>query len=336
MTEQGPYAKSNYNNSLLSKSDVYGWCHTDRVGKDATKIECINGKAKRIDYFGDPEFAETTEWFMAQFGLPKPEMKDVYRGNSQDLLFLDDYELVIRPGVLDVVDLINPFVLQPLFWLPHETMEHVIALYGGVQLLSEMNLPQQHIGRLVDELTANLYKTHQNALDIQTIENIGIINGMPIVIDLENTFFGTTDPTLREEKRDLYSMYIEHGLPPHEAIAYTMDVLYAQHSEFSQWMLAYQAHQPLRAQLWDAIHHENDRTGQLSLFYDRCASLMHCPEMVRVNQEERFLNKGVTSVLSSHFTDVSMALYSPWTGDIEDNRSKPTARIPAGPKCLAV
>jgi hypothetical protein len=328
MTDRSLTAKPISVKTAFPQAADYGWCHTDRLGKDAKQIALVDGEPWRIDYFFDDQFDVTTQIFMKQFDLPMPEPDIVYRGNSQDLLFMDDYGLVIRTGLLDVVDLINPHVLQPLFWLPHDSVDHVIALYGGVQLLDQMQIPQAQKAKISQELSHNLEQTGQKSLDIQTIENIGIVNGMPIVIDLENTFFGTEDPKLREEKREIYTMYIDYGLAPHQAIAYTMDLLYAQHPALRQWMLAYQAHEPLRAQLWDAISNEadNKRIEKLAEVYGRCKQLVSEPEQVSVVHEQKMVTNGQVAAVSCHFTNISMALYHPWTGNIADNAIKPLPR----------
>ena len=106
-----------------------GWCETDRAGKNAHHIRQDSaGNDIRDDFFLDPAFRPYTESFFGQFGLPMPTSDKIYRGNSQDLLFLSGLGLVVRTGPIDVIDMIHPGILQPLYWMPFDNTDHVIAL----------------------------------------------------------------------------------------------------------------------------------------------------------------------------------------------------------------
>jgi len=340
--------KKNVQSAFVQSAD-YGWCETDRPGKNAHEIgrtyenDTTNGETVRPDYLLEPEMRDFTKYFFDIFKLPLPQAESIYRGRSQDLLFISNHGLVVKTGDIDVVDLIHPAMIQPLFWLPHEETDHVIALYPGVQLLKQMGF-NSHANEAYTKKTKKfLDETHQKSLDIDTIENLGLINDTPIIIDTEQLFFGTDSEMSpanesvihqrRDRKKQAYATYIEAGYAPHQAIRQTMVELYNDHPQFKEWIRAYDFHHPLRAQIHDAINAGNSelKSQKLSMLYKRCNRLVQQPEKIQDHRwhVSRLTKKGAPVWTKEDCAITELALYSPWTGNLKDNALKTTVTIPA-------
>ncbi len=314
-----------FETSAFPKKQDYGWCYTDREGKDATKIRTQDCEPVRPDFFLAEQERDFTTHFFELFGLPLPDNNDIYRGNSQDLLFLDDYGLVVRTGPLDVVDLINPGVLQPLYWMPHGEKGHVIAIYPGVQLLDHF-LDNVSRNLVIYNLADFLYETGQNSMDIHTKGNIGLVHDVPVVIDLENQMFGTRIE-LKQRKQDTYRVYRDAGLKPADAIRQTMVELYGDNSCFDKWIKTFDFFQPIRDQLYNALNMRSAdmRRNRLALFYDRCKKLTQRPEKVLTKNWSQTIRNRQKIWQVSEPKESKIALYRPWTGSPKDNQSKTLA-----------
>jgi hypothetical protein len=236
---------------------------------------------------------------------------------------LNECGLVIRTGPLDVIDLIHPGILQPLYWMPDEGTGHVIALYPGVQLLEYDKLGQAIDQSKAWDLFHFLDDTDQNSLDIHSKGNVGLINGMPVIIDLENQMFGTRGQ-LKEQKRQSYNMYIDAGYSPSKAIRQTMVEFYSEHPEFNKWMEAYDVHQLLRNQLYSALTMPSTETrrNRLALFYQRCRNVTQKTEKVIEQTWSTIIRDRQKFWVKNEPQEASLALYKAWTGERQDNETK--------------
>jgi len=287
----------------FAEASEYGWCYKDRNGKKPKWMRKRNmDGSERKDYLLNPDLRKYTEYFFDQFGLPMPNDDMIYRGNSQDLLFLDNLGLVIRTGPIDVIDMIHPGVLQPLYWMPFDNTDHVIAIYGGIQLSAHLYENEGGVITfnkdreiLVDWMKSTGQKTNDSNVD----QNFGYCNNELVVLDTEEWFFGSKTEALTDYKYDAYNVYREAGLTPYLAIRQVMIEMYGDIEGFSNLIKTYDFHQPLRAQLDNAIS-EPDlafRYEMLDDFYRNC-------------------RKAVDG------KDNEVALYRPWTGSLSDNRPK--------------
>lgn len=309
----------------------YQWCYTDRDGKNARVLPANKSTGDtRTDFFLECEERDYTRYFFESLNLPLPCKDNIYRGTSQDLLFLDNYGLVVRTGPLDVIDLAHPGILQPLFWMPDFETGHVIALYPGVQLLKQMNLADTDTKILKDRLATFLDLSGHKTFDINHIENIGIIDDKPIIIDSENLFFGLSCILTRGNKHTAYQNYIASKMRPDQALAMVIKEFYGKKPEYKTWEGVYNAHQPLRAQIHDALNQPTDaaRLEKLNQFYRRCQHLTEKPEsVIRHHWHVRGQNGQKIWVKEDPVLTEQAALYRPWTGNPADNITKSRRRF---------
>ena len=296
----------------FATSSDYGWCETDRRGKNPKKMRVRNmDGSTREDYFLNPKFRPYTENFFEHFSLPMPKDDMVYRGNSQDLLFLNDLGLVVRTGPIDVIDMIHPGVLQPLYWMPFDNTDHVIALYGGIQLSDHLHDRSLTKGFNAErhKLVEFMKRTGQSTIDSSVDQNFGYCDGTLVVLDTEEFFFGSKTRALTDYKYNAYRVYRDAELPRHLAIRQVMIEMYGGKPEFDKWIAAYDYHQSLRAQIHDALSEPDVgfRHEKLYDFYQMCRD-------------------------SAKGTNSDLALYAPWSGKPEDNQSKFTRGQPQSPK----
>ena len=285
-----------------------GPCRTDRTdtGKDGVTMKDIVAGRKRLDYFANGSSRQYTESFFDKFMLPMPK-ENIYRGNSQDLLFFDDLGFVVRTGPMNIIDMIHPCVLQPLYWMPLDSIDHVIAIYPGIHL-PEIIFNTQRSGDFETDrraLVEFMQATNQLTKDTVSPHNFGYTNEQLVILDTEDHACGTKWRANKEHKNQIYKSYEEEGASPHVAIRQVMVELYGDRPEFNEKIKAYDYHQPLRAQIDAALSEPvvGSRYVKLYDFYQTCRD-----SVAGLNPE--------------------VALYAPWTGKVEDNEPKVHAPAP--------
>jgi hypothetical protein len=294
--------RGNARTGFATSADI-GRCMTDRTdtGKDGVTMKVSVAGRPRLDYFDEGEMLQYTQSFFDKFRLPIPE-QDAYRGNSQDLLFFNGLGFVVRTGPMDIVDMIHPGVLQPLYWMPFDNTGHVIGMYPGIQLPGFIINNDQiaepfQTNRM--ELIDFMNRSNQLTRDTQSPHNFGYINNRLVVLDTEDQNCGTKWKVNKEHKKEIYNKHLADGLHPFEAIRQVMIDLYSDQPEFDRWISAYDYHQPLRAEI-DIALSEPDidlRHEMLRDFYQSCRD----------------------AVNGAH---PDVALDAPWTGQAKDNTTK--------------
>lgn len=259
-------------NSFVTAND-YGWCYTNNP--------CIN--AKELNDRDDFVFGRHNAAFVSifnEFNLPIPNEKQIYRGKDEDLFFLDRFGLVLRVGEIDVMDLINPAILQPL---AHVTVNGITgAIYPGIELL-------YHTSKNEDEfeyhccdnsfetsfVTSFLISSFQKPNDVIN-QNVGMIElansrSIPILLDANKIDNGCLDADMAKDKKDYIQL---SGNSRHETVRELMELIYGNVEHFNLFIQAYDYHELLRSQLQDALSHNDkyERKVRLNNFYKKCAN----------------------------------------------------------------
>lgn len=328
MSKYVAYREISASDSFDSVNDPYGWCRTDRRDKNPKKMRRKNEDGTdREDYFLRPDLRAYTSAFFETFGLPMPKAESIYRGNSQDLLFMDDMGLVIRTGPVDVIDLMHPCVTQPLYWMPFDNDRHVISIYAGIQLPSHVadkknKKDKSGFDKDRHKLVEYMKRSGQLTRDASVDENFGYVDGVLQVLDCEQFFFGSRSSEISAHKKSLFNMHRGAGMPVYQASAMVMQEIYGGHKEYHRYIAAFDYHIPLRSQLNDALTcvNEGDRHEKLTVFYNRCQKLVREPEQCVRHLRDHFNG-------AQYDQEGEIALYKPWTGDLKDNRVK---RMPNG------
>lgn len=191
----------------------YGWCYTDH--KDGREIR---DDFRGIDFFNDHPYAKRVERMLGQMGLPIPEEAQIFRGTHHDMLFLDSHGVVIRIGPLDVEDLMNPGILQPLGWLEDrrhkvqtdvltdQTAPLTVAIYPGIELYKNY-LDDNQRPKSAGDLEDFLFLTGAGLGDVKE-PNKGVIRlqdektggevAVEMLLDPDNTFNRSAPDTSSE------------------------------------------------------------------------------------------------------------------------------------------
>lgn len=175
----------------LQSSFDYGWCYTDHKNGKSIRTDF-----RKTDYMRDEKSADFIKRTLENYGLPYPNLDDeLYRGTRLDLLFLDSHGVTIRMGHLNISDLVNPTILQPLHWVTDATTGITVALYPGLEI--DRQVQRQRLTRNIIghnslahsmERFGNSNKDHneQNVGYLETENMRGDLKTTPIVIDVEN------------------------------------------------------------------------------------------------------------------------------------------------------
>ncbi|MBI1214571.1 MAG: hypothetical protein GC185_01980 [Alphaproteobacteria bacterium] len=273
----------------------YGWCKTDH--KDGKEIR---QDWRQTDYLNDEPYATRVRAMLEQLGLPAPEKEQIFRGTNHDLLFLNTHGVVVRIGPIDVEDLMNPAIVQPLGWLEdkenpvklgrysdgHE-VPCTVAIYPGIELLRHY-LDDESPGKpeLVGDLRNFLNATGQGAEDMSTA-NCGVIRvfdddgkeiAVKMLLDSDNSF-NASSPETREKRATRFqaqeSSKTKYGnstdpammgplvdVNKGEMLMNTLRDVFNAARNAKYFERAFEVHQPLRHMFWDAFKEVEPVTGQ--------------------------------------------------------------------------
>jgi hypothetical protein len=282
---------------------TYGGCKTDLPSKQTGEgyIKYI-----RRDYIHGDKHQLIAKKLFARLGLPLPSKEQIYRGQHEDLLFLDQYGLTMRIGEIDVADFINPAILQPLSWITIEGL--TCAIYPGIRH-QDFN-PSEHIdyeefcsdsSQYSSTVTSFLTSSFQKANDTINV-NVGLVRStlgnlkgdIPLLFDVNSDNNHTIDDDFKAIKDIINTINIEDRP---QGMIDIMAILYSDIDHFAAFMAAQHVHHPLRQELSNALAQDNTalRQEKMAHFFAHCEQLTRCPEG-------------------------DLALYSPWTGAKQNNK----------------
>ncbi len=318
----------------------YGWCKTDH--KDGRKV--LAG-FRDTDYFNDEPYASQTKAMLKQLELPMPKPEEIYRGAKHDLLFLDSHGVCLRIGPTDVEDLINPGILQPLGWIEtEETIKNIegkhipfsIVIYQGIEQYSqffEKNIRPDSSGNLENFLE----KSGQRTNDVVN-HNIGFIRviddesqeevAIPVLLDSDNECNSSRN-RLSTKRTKVINEEDSAGINKAELMLRTIKRTFNDVKGSDLWIKAFEVHQPLRNRFAIAFRDVNNLNDEpdkerLHEFWDMCASVVNKPKNIVMHRWTTYKNDNGVNVFKRDDIQVqNMALYKPWTKELEDIRVLP-------------
>lgn len=267
--------------------------------KSCTKEgKTIRGDFPRPDYILGA-FARASGILLNQFGLPYPNTSNIFRGTAHDMLF-QKQGLVTRIGPMNHTSILHPAILQPLIHANDNNIgeELTITISAGIRSgYRDLTMSTEDIEDFMED-------THQKTSDVAAC-NVGMTdNKITVILDLDDQYGGTLCNRIRSKKKKRLEHHMRDGTPWYIAARHTMEDVYGDHRDFGHYIQAYDYHQPLRAEIYDAVTapHPDDKRQKLSDFSGHCASLVKAKD-----------NNG-------------LALYRPWTGKPIDNGLKKRSR----------
>lgn len=296
-------ASNDNDSSPIVMQDDYQTCKT--CAKDG---KTIRGRFPRPDYLSG-DFARASGALLNQFGLPHPKKKllfhctGIFRGTQHDMLF-QRQGLISRIGPMNHTSILHPAILQPLIYTNDNDIgdQLTISISAGIR-------SQALLGRFSEfpskkRLLKFFNATDQNKDDVCSRNCGKTDNGVHVLLDLDDQHGGTLSRKIMKQKKNALDHHMRGGTPWYLAARKTMEDVYGDHEDFDHYIQAYDYHQPLRAEIHDAVtaSHRDDKRQKLSDFYNRCAQLVKAKD------------------------DKGLALYRPWTGKAVDNRLKEQKR----------
>lgn len=312
----------------------YGWCHTDH--KDGRKIR---KSFRKIDFLNDKPYAKRVSEMLQELGLPAPEKEQIFRGTHHDLLFLDSHGVVLRIGPLDVVDLMNPGILQPLGWVRDlncnvEVASHytktaplTVAIYPGIELyqnyLNDDNRPKS-AGSLLDFLEA----TGMSIIDANS-DNTGVIriqdeSGQEIAVEMlldTDSLYNDSSTKISLLRSEFLQQAKKQYKNKGDVMRQTLTETFKDAQDVSSsWLKAFQLHQPLRQQFWQAYTDGALDLAQMDVFWASCAAATKKPVPAPVFSNavmhvwyQKEDQKGTSQFIRQQAPMPQVVLYTPWT-----------------------
>jgi hypothetical protein len=323
----------------------YGWCKTDH--KEGRQIR---REYRKTDYMKDRPYAASIKKMLEKMGLPFPKDEEIFRGTHHDLLFLNSHGVVIRIGPLDVKDLMNPAIVQPLGWI--EDRRHMIgstpftvAIYPGIELYNDLETKEKR-PTYKASLAAFLGNTGQGTGDAYG-NNTGYIRvfdeknneevAVNLLLDADNKFNGSSSKTSNKRIKLMTSAERDaDGFS--EVMSKTLTGVFKAAKDFNWYLKAYEVHEPLRRLFWqsfkDKKKNEMPDAERLQLFWDTCARVTNNPascvmpvwKMTGKGKQAKFVREEVFIP--------QVILYRPWTGYDIDKFIPPVGQAPEVLKAL--
>lgn len=314
----------------------YGWCYTDhKTGRN------IRREFRKTDYLRDKPYASRVKAMLGQLGVPLPSADEIFRGTHHDMLFLDSHGVVIRIGPLDVEDLLNPAILQPLGFQEDRKLmigagkkevPLTVAIYPGVELFSDFIGDKNKPGRFWMPMTMFLGNTEQRRGDSTSSHNVGIIRvqnddgqevAVEVLIDPDNEFNASSlalsarrAASLREQQK--------HATNRAEVMSRTLQDVFGAVADAEHWQRAFRLHQPLRQLFWSAferVDSVSDLPNRVILddFWDKCAQVTNRPEHTILSSWRMQVDaEGNKVFIREEIPIPNLALYRCWTGEAAD------------------
>ncbi len=304
----------------------YGQCFTGH--KDGKEIR---DQYRDIDYMYDEPYATDVKSMLDKMMLPFPKSSEIFRGTFHDMLFLDTHGVVVRVGPYDFNDLMNPLLLQPLFWL--EDSNHVlkieeaftggvydmpltVAVYPGIDLITE------NVKERMNNLEASFKITDQCCDDL-ILRNMGSIDiggsceDVFLDVDnLQNSSGNKLDKARNDFKKNLLTEFNNFA----DVADITMQELFSDKilDEIDRKMKAFYVHQPLRYMFDDVFKDVNnpDKT-KLRAAWDRCRAITNSPEydaeisVWKINRDAEGKDRYIRDIL----VIPKLVLKNPWANE---------------------
>ena len=328
---------------VLESSFSYGWCVTDH--KDGKEIRPFYRTA---DYLQEEPYATSVKAMLKKLGLPLPKPEEIFRGTRHDLLFLNSHGVVLRIGPTDVMDMINPGILQPLGWMEDpdirigtEEIPFTVAIYPGIELFKDWQ-NNMHRPELTVDLPAMLYATGQNRGDyddsnrgvIRILDDTGREAAVEVILDMDNKCNFSSE-VLSEKRANHMARAAEFHENMGDILAQTIESTFAGTNDIQYWQRAFEVHQPLRRLFWEAFSsaEKSDAAPDIKArqkFWDTCVQVTNNPHAAVVPMWHKQTQKsGATEFVREEVFIPQAVLYHPWTGEGIDRTIQPMNVDPA-------
>ncbi|MGM0422456.1 MAG: hypothetical protein ACQEQL_05070 [Pseudomonadota bacterium] len=268
------------------------------------------------------------------------------------MLFLDSHGVVIRIGPLDVEDLMNPGILQPLGWLEdrrhkvqtdvlaEQTAPLTVAIYPGIELYKNY-LDDNQRPKSAGDLEDFLFLTGAGLGDVKE-PNKGVIRlqdektggevAVEMLLDPDNTFNRSAPDTSSER-----SSIMQKGQKTHknkgDLMLHTLTETFKTAQNVSHWQRAFQLHQPLRNLFWQAFNDvkkstDNPDPQKIQAFWDKCAAVTVSPERQKMQVWRLKTDaKGVSKLVRKENDMPELVLHTPWTKEPEYDPRDPAGQM---------
>tara|TARA_Y100001936_G_scaffold248874_1_gene297759 strand:- start:30 stop:992 length:963 start_codon:yes stop_codon:yes gene_type:complete len=198
----------------LSKTFEYGQCFTSQL-----RGKAVRKRFRKTDYFENPQTLAFIKQALELYGLEMPTSKDdAYIGAHHDLLFLNTHGVTIRIGNMDLKQLTNPVILQPLHYIKDPTSDFTVALYPGLKpaihcsysdpfALGRWILSDEaaDVGYLMDCFGNEPWDLHKHNWGFVEVERDGKSVLVPLLFDMDDQFHPS------EINRESFEVVDEHG-----------------------------------------------------------------------------------------------------------------------------
>jgi hypothetical protein len=314
----------------------YGWCKTDH--KKGISLAAVH---RKTDYTQDEPFASFLKDSLEKIGLPFPKQEEIFRGTNHDLLFLNSHGVVIRIGPLNVSELMNPAILQPLGWFESReklinSFPFTVAVYPGIELYSDYMQDKK-----APEIAANLRRflkaTGQEDNDSGDY-NHGIIRvwdedqckqaAVQVIIDADNQYIHT-EWEAWDERFKVFEQSKAEEANTGDAVAKTISKVFNAAKQVKWYQKAFEVHEPLRRLFWKAFEGkgpgEMPDAGCIKNFWDTCARVTNNSATCVMPVWKAVDKFGHTDFIREEVYMPHVVLYRPWTGEAADKIIQPVA-----------
>jgi len=295
----------------------YGWCYTDQK-KDG---RVFWGISRYYEYSYSPQFHATTKKLFEELALPMPKKEEFFHGTYSDIAFVDSHGLVVRVGPAKLGNVINPLILQPIGW--RSLKDITVSIYPGIEIAEHIypweTYPRDEKRNYHEKLQDFSCKMEASGCSysdgygynmgvIRTPDEQGNENKDTLVIlDPDDKTFSSTKEINNERKLAIEDN-IKKFTNNSDIIAATIYDVFGDKEILQDNIKAFEKHQPLRRDFWNACMGINPNKEKLEALWDRCAELVNNPQIATVP----VWKKRNDVYIRSEMTINSLVLHNNW------------------------
>lgn len=305
----------------------YGWCEMDHKGGRA-----MPNWWRSTDYCNENPYSTVLRSALKKLGLPFPKPEDIFRGSHHDMLFLNSHGVIIRIGPLNILELMNPAIIQPLGWIENRkvlvegNVPFTVAIYPGIEFHGDPVKPSGRQEAAVERMRGFLNTAGHATSDIN-VRNSGVIRVLDekkgkecavwINLDPDNEFQGISAANLKAREAT-FSEAKKETANIAEAFSKTMQATFGYQRGGELFLQAFEAHAPLRNLFWESFKGKTEKempdAACMQHFWNTCERVTKNPASCVMPVWRTQQVEGKATLVREEAYMPHVVLYRPWTG----------------------
>jgi len=273
----------------LSQEFNYGHCYTDRK-KDSRIL--LGDRYQEDPYL--QKNREIVNQLFEDLALPVPNQNGFFKGTHNQIAFVESHGFVVRVGKAEILDLINPLIIQPIGWINSSNI--TVAIYPGIEIAEQVypanKYPEDESYHYHKGLAEFNHKQVAAGFHFEDKyrSNMGVIRTPDeqgkeekdtlVILDPDFQMFTFTDE-LKKSRNTAIEENSKRFENKADMIAATIYDVFGDKEILQDNIRAFEKHQSLRREFWNACKGEGKPDkAKLETLWGRCQTVVDNPQQV--------------------------------------------------------